>query len=392
LTAELAAGLERRGHRVRLLCGAGKGFEPPYVLPWLEPSLEPERDLFAETYRGTNQLAWRRHVHSPHNLAATRRALASEPTDVLLATNLGLASLAPLAAAREAGVPILGFICDTWPLNHWLSEWRSRGNKRLRQWLLQTLIQRRQRRLGAWPMLVPSAFLERELVSGGIAPDRLRRFTLGVPPLLPSEPPAPRPRAAHEPLRLLISSASWEGKGAHVALEAVARARGLGANLELILCGDGPGPYRERLAKLAADPRLRGHVQMLGRLPQQEVFALAEGCHGALFPSLWGEPFARAPIEALWLGLALMASDAGGTPELFTHGESGLCLAAGDLEAWVQALLGLWRDEPRRLALAKAGQQLARTRHGPEQMLERIEAEVRELVSGAAQTRADRGR
>jgi glycosyltransferase involved in cell wall biosynthesis len=365
---------------VRVLCGAGTGFEEPYVLPWLEPSLEPERDLFGETYRGSNRLAWRRHVHSPQNFAATQRALNSEPTDVLLAGNLGLASLAPLEAAQRAGVPVLGFICDGWPLNHWLREWRQRGTKRWRLRLLEALIGRRQRALGDWPMLVPSAFLARELEAGGLSAKRLSRLDLGVSPGLPMHPPEPRPRAPGEPLRVLISSATWEGKGAHLGLEAVAQARARGANLQLSVFGDRPGPYRERLTQIAASPELRGHVTLGGHVSQEALFRAAGDCHLALFPSLWGEPFARAPLEALWLGLALLASDAGGTPELFAAGQAGLCLPAGDLNAWVQGLLALAGDEPRRLALARSGQQLVLRRHSPEQMLDSVERALLALV------------
>lgn len=377
LTQELARGLAARGHRVRVLCGAGQGFEDPFVRPWLEPRLEPERDLFAEVYAGGTRLAWRRHVRSRHNLAATRRALAEERPDVLVAANLGLASLAPLEAAAELGLPLLGLICDAWPANHWRREWRARGTKRWRLALLSALIDRRLRALGPWPMLVPSDFLRSELLAEGVEPARLERFTLGASPGLPKRPPPPRPRAPGEPLEVLVPSASWEGKGAHQALAAAARVSAAGVPLRVTVAGDRPGPYRQRLLQSAAAPELSGRVEFLGQVPQAALFERAARCHVCLFPTRWGEPFARAPIEALWLGLALLASDRGGTPELIVDGAEGRILPADDEPAWAEALRALAVDEAERLRLAAAGQRRALAEHRPESMLQAFERRLR---------------
>ena len=362
LTEDVVEGLRAGGDQVHVLCGASARLEGVEgVLPWLEPRIDTDRNLFELSHRGSNRERWALHFHSRPNARATARALRETGAEVLLYFNLGLASLAPLAAARRAGRPRVGIVCDLWPTNHWVREWAERGGKPLRQRALRFAARAWRRRVGLGRVLAPSAKIAGDLVADGIDPSTVATLPLGLTPEherrgFAAEPAHRRPG---EPLVVACTSAFWEGKGLHVLLAAAARAVERGADLRLLLVGDGEPAYTERLHELARAPALEGRVRFTGRVRPAELDPFLRSAHVFVFPSLWNEPFARAPMEAMAYGLAVVGSDAGGTPEQIVDRETGRLVPAGSVEALTEALLELEADEPGRAALAAAGRRHA---------------------------------
>jgi phosphatidylinositol alpha-1,6-mannosyltransferase len=188
-------------------------------------------------------------------------------------------------------------------------------------------------------------------------------------------------RAAGEPLRVLCSSSLWAGKGQDVLLAAAARARRAGAELELVLAAaGGTEVFRRRVEELARVPELRGRVRFRAGLSRPELSAELARAHVFALPSTWAEPFSLALLEALAHGLAVVASDAGGSPEALRHGEDGWLVPAADEEALAGALLRLERDEGLRARLGqRARERAAELSHarwvdGLVQALERVRA------------------
>lgn len=359
LTRDAVEGLRARGHPVDVLAGRGAHFGPD-VLPWLEPALpEPGAgdDLFRRSFEASNLERVRMHVLSFANLAATRRALGRTGAELLFFFNLGLVSLAPILAARLAGVPTLGYVSDPWPTNHWLGAWRASGAKPLRAGLFEQLWRGFRELVVLGPLLVPSEFLRRRLVDDGIPAADVTVVPLGLSREVEerARDDAPRPRRRGERLRVASASMLWPGKGVHVLLEAAALAVAQGADLELVVAGTGDEEYRAELARLADAPALAGRVRFAGMLARDALGAELRASHAFAFPSTWGEPFALAPLEAMAHGLALVASDAGGTPEQLDDGRQGLVVPAGDVAALAGALVRLARDDDERMALATAG-------------------------------------
>ncbi len=121
----------------------------------------------------------------------------------------------------------------------------------------------------------------------------------------------------------------------------------------LALLGDGP----ER-PRIEAEVRARGlgdDVTFLGE--QLDVVATLRRAHVFLLPSET-ESFGLAALEALACGVPVVASCAGGLPEVVREGEDGYLLPVGDVDAMADAV-GRILDDPalhRRLsAAARAG-------------------------------------
>jgi glycosyltransferase involved in cell wall biosynthesis len=89
--------------------------------------------------------------------------------------------------------------------------------------------------------------------------------------------------------------------------------------------------------------------------PNAAVRAAFGRCAIAVVPSRWAEPFGIVVIEALAAGAALVASSAGGIPEIITHGHNGLLTPPGDEQALAKELAALLADPARREQLGANG-------------------------------------
>ncbi len=85
----------------------------------------------------------------------------------------------------------------------------------------------------------------------------------------------------------------------------------------------GDGPLRADLERVAGAGRLRGTVQFVGEVPQQEV-AQWLGAATAFCLSSRNEGTPNVVVEALASGRPVVASDVGGIPELVRDGTNGV--------------------------------------------------------------------
>ena len=379
LTRDAVDGLRARGHRVRVLCGRGARLaEGDDLHPWLEPDLDAAADLWDLHRDGTPRERLLLHYLRPANLTATRRALRAAPTDVVLSFNLGLASLAPPLAARLAGVPHLAYVCDPWVENLWLREMAGQPDKAGRRGPLAAAWRALRRAAGLPPLWCASAFLRARLLDDGWPAHEVGVLPTGLAPELDRRARvAERPtRPATGPLTILCTSMLWEGKGQHVLVEAFGAAVREGLDAELVLAGAEPAgcAYTDRLRALAGEAGVVDRVRLVGLL---EPDALADALLAAdvfVLPSVWGEPFGLATIEAMAHGVATVVSDSGASPELV--GDAGVVVPTGDAQALARVLLELGADPERRGRLGETARVRALGHFGRAAFLDRLEAAV----------------
>src|SRR2546428_7063670 len=92
------------------------------------------------------------------------------------------------------------------------------------------------------------------------------------------------------------------------------------------------------------------------------------------------EGFSQSLLEAMALGLPVVASDAGGNPELITPGRTGLLVPPLDPAAWARAIAEVLADGDLARRIARAGRELVRREFTLERTAERTELVYREAL------------
>jgi glycosyltransferase involved in cell wall biosynthesis len=133
-------------------------------------------------------------------------------------------------------------------------------------------------------------------------------------------------------------------KGIDVLLRAFALARGGGARLRVV----GDGPELPDLQVLARGLGLGGRVHFLGL--RDDVESQLRAADAYVHPTLV-EGFGNAVAEAMACGLPVVASRAGGIPEVVEDGVSGLLVPPGEVAPLARAIERVARDVALRRAL-----------------------------------------
>jgi glycosyltransferase involved in cell wall biosynthesis len=150
-----------------------------------------------------------------------------------------------------------------------------------------------------------------------------------------------------------------EKKGIDVLLRAFAHLHDTRPDLRLVLAGD--GPLREQLEDLAASLNLRDKVEFRGRQTRTQVANLLHDCEVFVLPSR-SEPFGIVLIEAMACGKPVVATTAGGIPEIVENGKNGLLVQPDDPRALAEALIKVLSDTDLQKTIASNGLSTARKR------------------------------
>jgi glycosyltransferase involved in cell wall biosynthesis len=114
----------------------------------------------------------------------------------------------------------------------------------------------------------------------------------------------------------------------------------------------GAGPLRQKLADVAADGV--PPVVLLGHLSPTDVPAFLAAIDVLAVPS-YDEGLPRAVLEAMAMGVPVVASDVGGIPDAVQDGITGLLVPPGDAEALASALIRVLDDRDFAIRLGTTG-------------------------------------
>jgi glycosyltransferase involved in cell wall biosynthesis len=175
-------------------------------------------------------------------------------------------------------------------------------------------------------------------------------------------------RLAALPARRLVHAAMLRPEKGHLqTLETLAALRQRFPDLAYVVAGD--GPMRAAIEARAAEFGVQDRVALLGRV--DNVPALLCQADIVVMPSSY-EPLGLSQVEALALGVPVVANRTGGIPETLEDRRSGLLVEPGDVPGWTTALA--WalehRDEMR--VMAKSGADFVRRRFSVAANIERL--------------------
>ena len=134
-------------------------------------------------------------------------------------------------------------------------------------------------------------------------------------------------------------------KGLDIILPVAARlAHAAGWRIDIL----GEGPQRQELEQTFPDVRFHGWTEPAPFYERSSIL---------LVPSIWPENAPYVVLEGMGRGLAVLASAAGGIPEMLREGETGLLHTPGEPESFKRALTRLLSDGRLRSALGDAARE-----------------------------------
>jgi L-malate glycosyltransferase len=166
---------------------------------------------------------------------------------------------------------------------------------------------------------------------------------------------------AHKLLLGVVAQLSpWKGQG--TAIEALRLLREDGLDAHLLLIGSAKfvaratrfnnEAYVEGLRAQVARAGLEDRVSWLGE--REDVHELVRALDVLLLPSS-EEPFGRALIEAMAMGVPVVSTNVGGPPEIIEDGREGYLLSPHEPAAWARAIRSIAESPDRAREMGRAG-------------------------------------
>lgn len=194
----------------------------------------------------------------------------------------------------------------------------------------------------------------RALVSRGLSPSKIHRVGVGVDPgqLAGGDAARFRERFPHDgPLVLQVSTMS-RAKGAVDLVEAMKLLWAEGSDARLVLVGPSMGDFESFFT--SQPPHVRERTHYLGHATEETKKDALAACDVFAMASC-ADSFGTVYLEAWLYGKPVVGADAGGVPDVVTHGRDGLLVTYGRPRELADAVGGLLGDADRRTALGESG-------------------------------------
>ncbi len=198
---------------------------------------------------------------------------------------------------------------------------------------------------------VPTDFVQRKLVAGGISSQKISVIPYFISPL----------QVTSYKLQdyILFAGRLSEEKGVDVLLKAAA----LAPKISIKIAGTGP-----LSCALKAEVICKGlkNVEFLGFQEKSALQKLIREARAVVVPSVWFDPSPFAVLEAQALGKAVVASRIGGIPDLIQDGKTGFLVPARFERPLVDVINRIYYDTALLERVGKAAANMVRQRNNPD--------------------------
>lgn len=147
-------------------------------------------------------------------------------------------------------------------------------------------------------------------------------------------------------------------------------------DFQLDLIGD--GGERERLSHLIEELNLSKHVRLLGE--RRDVPQLLREA-GLFVSSSLTEGISLTLLEAMAVGLPIVATRVGGNPEIILDGENGLLVPPGDPGVMARAIISMCQERPRWTTMARVGRERVEREFSAQGMVRNYESQYRQIAA-----------
>lgn len=176
-------------------------------------------------------------------------------------------------------------------------------------------------------------------------------------------------------LRCLIAGRVVRDKGIHTVIEAISKINreNPAGPVTLTVLGAGDGKYIQHLQVLTRRMGVGRRVHFLAPVDRSEMPSVLAEHDCLIIASEYEEPLARSMVEAMAMGLFVIGTNVGGTPELLVHGKTGLIFEPEDYEFLAKLLAEATHRKVWVQKIAIKGQEIARQRYDIRSTVEQIE-------------------
>jgi glycosyltransferase involved in cell wall biosynthesis len=130
-------------------------------------------------------------------------------------------------------------------------------------------------------------------------------------------------------------------------------------NLHFVMIGDAFPGYEylyDEIGKIIQEENLKNKVTDLGY--RTDIYNLIKGFDIFVQPSILPDPFPTVILEAMAVGLPVVATSLGGAKEMVTNGETGYLIDVGQAEESAKSILKLVLSEDDRVKFGLRGKEL----------------------------------
>lgn len=198
-------------------------------------------------------------------------------------------------------------------------------------------------------VIAPSRFIAGVYAKHGLPPERIVHLPYGLDPARFADMPPRKAVPGRPMLDVGYTGSISRHKGVHVLLEAMRHVTNGNVRLHVHGSRDSQPGFSEALVDGITDSRVTFH----GSFAPTQLGQVLAGLDLLVVPSLWYENTPFSILEALHVGLPVVASDLGGIAEIVVEGQSGRLFPAGDAKA-LAALLDGFAADPAQLATLRA--------------------------------------
>jgi glycosyltransferase involved in cell wall biosynthesis len=231
-------------------------------------------------------------------------------------------------------------------------------------------------------VLPMSRQIRQSLEKGGVLPERLKVLHSGID--LSAVPDHEDGREIRhrfgipaEALVLGTVANLFARKGYDVMLRALPEIVATFPQVHYLIVGTGDVDYETRLRTMVRDLELESRVHFAGF--QESVYPCLAAMDLYVHPALM-EGFGIAVLEAMAMRKPVVATTAGGLPEVAQDGDTGILVPPGDPDALARAVLLLLQDPARCRKLGEAGRDRVAALFTVDAMMDNLAAGYRALL------------
>jgi glycosyltransferase involved in cell wall biosynthesis len=139
----------------------------------------------------------------------------------------------------------------------------------------------------------------------------------------------------------------------------------------------GGGPEKDNLTKLSTKLGILGKIIFIGNISNIKDYLAASDVYVC---SSLSEGFSNSILEAMAMGLPVVASDVGGNREAVADSESGFLVSAQDYQGIASKVTELYRDQKMRNQMGDKGRRIAEEQFNLKRMIKEHEKLYLDLI------------